>query len=91
MARGRKKIKDELLQSVIDKLTIDDTPKIETYMPCEWVIQFDSDEPQLFTTADETVESPEVIIRIQNTNEGYIKFTDPTSGKTFKLFARPKL
>ena len=53
--------------------------------------QFDNDEPQLFTTADETVESPEVIIRIQNTNEGYIKFTDPTSGKTFKLFARPKL
>jgi hypothetical protein len=54
------------------------------------MIQFDNDEPQLFTTADETVESPEVIIRIQNTNEGYIKFTDPTSGKTFKLFARPK-
>jgi hypothetical protein len=91
MARGRKKIKEELLQSVIDKLTIGDKPKIETYMPCEWMTQFDNDEPQLFTTADETVESPEVVIRIQNTNEGYIKFTDSTSGKTFKLFARPKL
>lgn len=90
MARGRKKIKEELLQSVINKLTIDDEPKIETYMPCEWMTQFDNDEPQLFTTADETVESPEVIIRIPNTNEGYIKFTDSTSGKTFKLFARPK-
>ena len=91
MSRGKKKIKEEILQSVIDKLTIDDTPKIETYMPCEWVIQFDSDEPQLFTTADETVENPEVIIKIQNTNQGFIKFTDTVTGKTFKLFARPKL
>ena len=91
MARGRKKIKEEILQSVIDKLTIDDTPKIEVYMPCDWVIQFDSDEPQLFTTADETVENPEVVIKIQNTNQGFIKFTDTVTGKTFKLFARPKL
>ena len=91
MARGRKKIKEELLQSVIDKLTIDNEPKIETYMPCEWMIQFDNDEPQLFAVADETTGTPEVIIKIQNTNEGFIKFTDSSTGKTFKLYARPKL
>jgi hypothetical protein len=90
MAKGRKKIKDELLQSVVDKITSSDKPKIETYIPCEWVIQFDNDEPQLFTTSDEFSESPEVVIRIQNTNEGFIKFTDSVTGKTFKLFARPK-
>ena len=90
MARGRKKIKEEILQSVIDKLTIDDTPKIETYMPCEWVIQFDNDEPQVFATADETVERPEVVITIPNTNQSIMTFTDSTTGKTFKFYARPK-
>lgn len=90
MARGRKRIKDELLQSVVDKITSVDEPKIKTYLPCEWVIQFGDDEPQLFTSADESVESPEVVIRIPNTNEGFIKFTDTVTGKTFKLFARPK-
>jgi hypothetical protein len=97
MAKSRKKIKEDTLISLINKLTHSDTvnepstPKIEIYMPCEWMIQFDNDEPQLFTTADETVENPEVIIKIQNTNEGFIKFTDTVTGKTFKLFARPKL
>lgn len=91
MAKGRKKIKEELLESVINKITANDGPTIETFMPCEWVIQFDNDEPQIFTTADESVENPEVVIKIQNTNQGYIKFTDTTTGKTFKLFARPKL
>jgi hypothetical protein len=90
MAKDRKKIKDELLQSVVDKIASFDKPKIETFMPCEWVIQFDNDEPQLFTSSDEFSESPEVVIRIQNTNEGFIKFTDSVTGKTFKLFARPK-
>lgn len=90
MAKGRKKIKDELLQSVVDKIASVDKPIIETFMPCEWVIQFDNDEPQLFTFADESTESPEVVIRIQNTNQGFIKFTDTKTGKTFKLFARQK-
>lgn len=90
MSKVRKKIKDELLQSVVDKIASFDKPKIETFMPCEWVIQFDNDEPQLFTSSDEFSESPEVVIRIQNTNEGFIKFTDSVTGKTFKIFARPK-
>jgi len=90
MAKGRKKIKDELLQSVVDKIASVDKPNIETFMPCEWMIQFDNDEPQLFTFADESTESPEVVIRIQNTNQGFIKFTDTKTGKTFKLFARQK-
>jgi hypothetical protein len=97
MAKSRKKIKEDTLISLINKLTHSDTisapvaPTIQTFMPCEWVIQFDNDEPQIFTTADESVENPEVVIKIQNTNEGFIKFTDTVTGKTFKLFARPKL
>jgi hypothetical protein len=86
----KKKTNEEIVESVVNKLSVPEEPTIETFMPCEWVIQFDNDEPQLFTTADETVGSPEVVIKIQNTSEGYIKFTDPTTGKTFKFFARPK-
>jgi hypothetical protein len=91
MAKSRKKIKEDTLISLINKLTHSDTPIIETYMPCEWMIQFDNDAPQLFAVADETTGTPEVIIKIQNTNEGFIKFTDSSTGKTFKLYARPKL
>ena len=60
------------------------------YMPCEWVAQFDNDEPQVFATADETVERPEVVITIPNTNQSIMTFTDSTTGKTFKFYARPK-
>ena len=59
-------------------------------MPCEWVIQFDNDEPQVFVTADETAERPEVVITIPNTNQSIMTFTDSTTGKTFKFYARPK-
>lgn len=63
---------------------------IETYLPCEWVIQFDDDEPQIFAVADETVPTPEVIIKLQNTNRAHITFADSKTGKSFRMFARAK-
>ena len=67
------------------------TPSIETYLPCEWVIQFDNDVPQIFATADENAVTPEIKIIIKNTSESHIVFTDPATGKMFKIYARPKL
>ena len=85
---------------LLDAVTQDATKKkkgevqientIIKYMPCEWVVQFDNDEPQVFATADETVERPEVVITIPNTNQSIMTFTDSTTGKTFKFYARPK-
>ena len=60
------------------------------FMPCEWVIQFDDDEPQVFATADEDVETPELAIKLQNTSESHITFVDSTNNKSFKIYAREK-
>lgn len=60
------------------------------FMPCEWVIQFDNDEPQVFAVADETVEVPELAIKLQNTSESHITFVDSASNKSFKIYAREK-
>jgi hypothetical protein len=63
---------------------------IDVYMPCEWVIQFDDDEPQIFATADENTAVPEVTIRLQNTSESHMTFVDTVRNKRFRMFARPK-
>jgi hypothetical protein len=55
------------------------------------VVQFDNDEPVVFTEADENSTNKEVIITLGNNSNSYIKFTDPNTGKFFKLFAREKL
>jgi hypothetical protein len=60
------------------------------FMPCEWAIQFDNDEPQVFATADENVEVPELLIKLQNTSESHITFVDTTNKKSFKIYAREK-
>lgn len=65
-------------------------PVMEYYVPCEWVIQFDNDEPQLFAQSDLNTEKHEVQMILQNTNHSYINFTDSRTGKSFKMFARPK-
>ena len=67
------------------------TDKPMVYLPCEWVIQFDNDEPQIFATADESTSVREIIIKLQNTSESHITFTDSKNGKSFKMYARPKL
>lgn len=65
-------------------------PKKVTFIPCEWVIQFDNDEPQVFATAEENNPTPELTIKIQNTSESHITFVDSTNNKSFKIYAREK-
>ena len=57
---------------------------------CEWVFQFDEDEPQIFawTSEDMTDEDPTVTFTVSNTKDAYISFTNRENGKKFKLFAR---
>ena len=73
----------------IDSIEIE-VPKMEHYVPCEWVIQFDNDEPQIFTQSDVSSDKHEVQITLKNTNHSYINFTDSKSGKSFKMYARPR-
>jgi hypothetical protein len=65
-------------------------PEKITFTQCEWVIQFDNDEPQIFATADETTENPDLVIRLQNTSESHMTFVDSTNNKSFKIYAREK-
>jgi hypothetical protein len=81
MAISKKKKKKE--ESPIE-------PEIVHYTPCEWMIQFDDDEPQLFAQSDDTSQSHEVVIKLQNTNHSHITFENTINGKRFKMWARPK-
>ncbi len=88
MAKTVKKTK----KKVEDIQQIDvDINKVERYLPCEWVIQFDDDEPIVFATADESSPTPEITIKLQNTNHSHITFTDSNTNKKFRFYARPKL
>jgi len=58
---------------------------------CEWVFQFDEDEPQVFAWTDDDVnkdEEPKVIFSISNIENSFISFKDKKTEKSFKLFAR---
>lgn len=77
-------------KTAITKKTNSDINTPTVYMPCEWVIQFDDDEPQIFATADETSSAPEIMIKLQNTSESHITFTDTSKNKRFRMYARPK-
>ena len=85
MAKSRKK-KIETPEVEFDL----NVPEIEYYTPCEWMIQFDNDEPQLFAQSDDNSTNHEVVIKLQNTNQSFITFTNSENGKTFKMWARPK-
>ena len=71
----------------IGELKIAPPEKLEQ---CEWVFQFDGDEPQIFawTGEDMTDEEPTVTFTISNNKDAYISFTSKQNGKRFKLFAR---
>ena len=71
----------------IGELKMTPSEKLEQ---CEWVFQFDGDEPQIFawTGEDMTDEEPTVTFTISNTKDAYISFTSKQNGKRFKLFAR---
>ena len=81
-----KKTKEEKLEP-IGELKIAPPEKLEQ---CEWVFQFDGDEPQIFawTGEDMTDEEPTVTFTISNNKDAYISFTSKQNGKRFKLFAR---
>jgi hypothetical protein len=81
-----KKTKEEKLEP-IGELKMTPSEKLEQ---CEWVFQFDGDEPQIFawTGEDMTNEEPTVTFTISNTKDAYISFTSKQNGKRFKLFAR---
>ena len=63
---------------------------IQYFNPCEWVVQFDNDEPVVFTEQNEKSTNKEVVITLGNNSNSFIKFTDPNTGKFFKLYARQK-
>ena len=65
--------------------------KVEEFLPCEWMVQFDDDAPQRLAYADENSETKEVIITLKNNSESYINFTDYRTNKSFKIFARKPL
>ena len=81
-----KKTKKEVL-GTIGEVKMTPSEKLEQ---CEWVFQFDGDEPQIFawTGEDMTNEEPTVTFTISNNKDAYISFTSKQNGKRFKLFAR---
>jgi hypothetical protein len=85
MAKAKKTQKENL--EPIGELKMTPSEKLEQ---CEWVFQFDGDEPQIFawTGEDMTDEEPTVTFTISNTKDAYISFTSKQNGKRFKLFAR---
>lgn len=67
-----------------------ETDMTKIFIPCEWVIQFDNDEPQIFAVSKETDLTPEISIVLKNNSNSHITFLDTTSNKEFKIFARQK-
>lgn len=93
MAKKKQKeeIKEVQFQSPkeqdFDKLSITQK-RIED---CEWVFQFDEDEPQVFAWTDPEIqkdEDPKVIFSISNIENSFISFKSSKNEKTFKIFAR---
>ena len=58
---------------------------------CEWVFQFDNDDPQVFAWTDPELnkdEDPKVIFSISNIENSFISFKSSKTDKSFKIFAR---
>jgi len=86
MAKAKKTKKEEVIEP-IGELKMAPSEKLEQ---CEWVFQFDDDEPQIFawTNEDMADEDPTVTFTISNNKSAYISFTSKETLKKFKLFAR---
>ena len=83
MARKKKpQVDPDVISEMIDV--------IQEFNPCEWVVQFDNDEPVVFTDNIENTTNKQVVITLGNNSNSFIKFTDPNTGKFFKLYARQK-
>lgn len=79
----------------IGEITSDELGSIsieqEKLKDCEWVFQFDEDEPQVFAWTDEEMqadEDPAVTFRITNVKNSYINFVNLKGNKKFKIFVR---
>lgn len=81
-----KKTKEEKLETIGEVLM----PPAQKLEQCEWVFQFDDDEPQIFAWTNEDMqdEDPTVTFTISNNKDAYISFTNKETLKRFKLFAR---
>ena len=90
MAKNKKTKKEVVIEEqpmeTIDEVLLTQK-KLEE---CEWCFQFDNDEPQIFATADENSGDPEVMIKLRNTSESHLTFTDTAKNKKFSIYARPK-
>ena len=86
MAKSKKTKKEQVVKPIAE-LQLRQSEKLEQ---CEWVFQFDDDEPQVFawTSEDMTNEEPTVTFTISNTKDAYISFTNKETLKKFKLYAR---
>ena len=60
------------------------------YTPCRWVAQFDDDKPLLFSESDINSDKHEITIKIDNNSKAEIVFSDPSTGKRFRIFTQPK-
>jgi len=86
MAKAKKTKKEEVIE-LTNLVTMPTPEKLEQ---CEWVFQFDDDEPQIFawTNEDMSNEEPTVTFTISNNKDAYISFTNKDTRKKFKLYAR---
>ena len=91
---NNKKIENEQVEETIQEIVepiADLTLEVgEKYEQCEWVFQFDEDEPQIFawTNESDVDEDPTVTFTIGNRKDAYINFTNKENGKKLKIFAR---
>ncbi len=87
-AKKTKKVKEVEVQSQpLGQITLNQ----KRHEDCEWVFQFDEDEPQVFAWTDPEMnkdENPKIIFEITNIENSYISFAHAKSGKKFKLFVR---
>ena len=58
----------------------------EKFDDCEFVFQFDNDEPVVFATTSKNSFSRSLTIKIDSTSHGNLTFNH--NGRTFKIFAR---
>lgn len=85
---AKKKQKEEVLET---PATSEVTISQERWVNCEWCFQFDNDEPHIFAWTDDNIDSeenPEVTFTVSNTKDSFISFSQPKTGKSFKLFSR---
>lgn len=57
---------------------------------CEWCIQFDDDEPNIFATGSTSGGVPKITFSLTNRSDCNIMFFDERTNKKLKIFTRKK-